>query len=190
MPRQGLDTARVVDAAATIADQDGLDAVTIARVAAALGVRPPSLYNHVASREALLRELALRAVGELAVVLREATAGRAGTDALDAMGHAFRAYAHAHPGRYATTVNARTQDDAVWVAATRDTLDAMLAALREWQLEGDEAIHVLRTIRSSLHGFVTLEAAGGFGLPTDLDDSFAWLLRTLAAGLGEPRAPR
>ncbi|MDQ8046362.1 MAG: TetR family transcriptional regulator, partial [Patulibacter sp.] len=53
-PRAGLDPGRVADAAVAIADRDGLDGVTIARVAAELGVKGPSLYNHVASRDALV----------------------------------------------------------------------------------------------------------------------------------------
>ena len=57
MPRRGLDRARVVAAAGDIADAEGLEAVTLARVAQQLGVRSPSLYNHVAGRDGLLRAL-------------------------------------------------------------------------------------------------------------------------------------
>jgi AcrR family transcriptional regulator len=43
MPRVGLDSEAVVSAAAELADAEGLDAVTLARVAGRLGVRSPSL---------------------------------------------------------------------------------------------------------------------------------------------------
>ena len=59
----------------------------------------------------------------------------------------------------------------------------MLAVLRAWEKHGDAAVHAVRTVRSALHGFVALEAAGGFGLPVDLDASFDRLVATLAAGL-------
>ena len=49
MPRAGLSTAAVVAAAAEIADSEGLDRLTLARIAATAGVRTPSLYNHVSS---------------------------------------------------------------------------------------------------------------------------------------------
>jgi AcrR family transcriptional regulator len=58
MPRRGLDAERVVDAAAQLADAHGLQAVTLARVAGELGVRAPSLYNHVEGRDGLLRAVA------------------------------------------------------------------------------------------------------------------------------------
>ena len=59
----------------------------------------------------------------------------------------------------------------------------MLAVLRAWEKHGDDAVHAVRTVRSALHGFVALEAAGGFGLPVDLEASFDRLVATIAAGL-------
>ena len=57
------------------------------------------------------------------------------------------------------------------------------AVLRAWHLEDEELLHAVRVIRSGLHGFVSLEANGGFALPLDLDRSFERLIETLAAGL-------
>jgi AcrR family transcriptional regulator len=187
MPRAGLDTERVVDAAAAIADADGLDAVTLARVAGGLGVRAPSLYNHVDGRAGLLRALALRGVRELTAALREAAIGRSGPDALAATARAYRAYAIAHPGLYAASVAAPAPDDAGHLAAAGETVDVVYAVLRGWQLEGDDAVHAVRAIRSAIHGFVLLEATGGFGIPVDVDSSFERLVATLAGGLATGR---
>jgi hypothetical protein len=44
-------------------------------------------------------------------------------------------------------------------------------------------VPLVRTVRSALHGFVSREASGGFGLPEDVDASFQVLLDVLAAGL-------
>ena len=59
----------------------------------------------------------------------------------------------------------------------------IVAVLRGYGLEGESAIHAVRAIRSALHGFVTLEREGGFGLPVDIDDSFDRLVSMLDAGL-------
>jgi len=185
MPRAGLDTERVVDAAAAIADADGLDAVTLARVAGALGVRAPSLYNHVDGRAGLLRALALRGVRELAAALRDAAVGRSGADALAATARAYRAYAGAHPGLYAASVAA--PDDAEHQAAAAQTVEVVYAVLRGWQLAGDGAVHAARAFRSAIHGFVLLEASGGFAIPVDVDTSFERLVATLAGGLATGR---
>jgi AcrR family transcriptional regulator len=183
MPRAGLSTAAVVAAAAEIADAEGLDRLTLARVAAAAGVRTPSLYNHVESLDDVRRRVALLALRDLADALRDAAVGRAGDDALVAMADAYRAYARRHPGRYAATQRAPAEGDEEMRAAARGAVDVVLAILRGYGLEGDDAIHAARAVRSALHGFVALEAGGGFGIPVDLDESYARMVRALARGL-------
>lgn len=54
----GLTRERIVAAALGIIDEEGLGAATMRRVAQALGVQAPSLYNHVRSKEALLDAVA------------------------------------------------------------------------------------------------------------------------------------
>jgi AcrR family transcriptional regulator len=75
VPRAGLDHDRVVAAAAAIADAEGLDAVKLARVAAALGVKSPSLYDHVDGRDGLVRGIALLGLAELAADIHAAVHG-------------------------------------------------------------------------------------------------------------------
>ena len=185
MPRAGLSTAAVVAAAADIADAEGLDRLTLARVAAAAGVRTPSLYNHVESLDDVRRRVALLALRDLADALRDAAVGRAGDDALVAMADAYRAYARRHPGRYAATQRAPAEGDEAMRAAATGAVDVVLAILRGYGLEGDDAIHAARAVRSALHGFVALETGGGFGIPVDLDESYARMVRALARGLRE-----
>jgi len=54
-PRPGLSPDAIVAAAIRVADADGLDAVSMARVAAELGFTTMSLYRYVASKEELLQ---------------------------------------------------------------------------------------------------------------------------------------
>ena len=183
MPRRGLDRAQVIAAAAAIADADGLEAVTLARVAAALDVRSPSLYNHVAGREGLLRGVATQATGELAAALRRAATGRAGAEAIAAVAAAQRDYAHAHPGRYAATVAAPAPGDTEHEAAAAEAVDVLTAVLGGAGLEGDDLIHAVRALRSAVHGFAALEAAGGFAMAVDRDASFQRLVEALATGI-------
>jgi AcrR family transcriptional regulator len=186
VPRRGLDTGRVIDAAVAIADREGLDAVTLSRVADSLGVRPPSLYHHVTGRDGLLRAIALRGVRELTASLQAAALGRAGTQALSATAHAYREYARAHPGVYAATLRAAAPGDSEHEEAEAAAVQVLSAVLRAWQLEDEEMLHAVRVVRSALHGFVSLESGGGFALPLDLDRSFERLIETLAAGLPPP----
>jgi AcrR family transcriptional regulator len=184
VPRQGLDRARVVAEAAALADAEGLEAVSLAALAARLGVRPPSLYKHVDGLEGLRAGIAVLAADEVGAVLGAAVAGRSGRDALEALGRAWVGYARAHPGRYALTVRAPDPADAAHVAAVERVLELIYATLRPLGLEGDAATHAIRVVRSALHGFCVLEATGGFGMPLALDPSLDRLLDVLAVGLG------
>jgi AcrR family transcriptional regulator len=188
VPRQGLSKAQVVDAAAKIADAGGLESVTVARVASELGIKAPSLYNHVAGRDDLIAELGVRALRELTAALTQASVGRSRDDALQGVAAAYRAYVLAHPGLYSATIRAPEPDDRARLEAAEKLLDVVYAVLAGYGLEGDDAVHAARAVRSGLHGFASIEAAGGFGIPADRDESFRRMVAALAAGL-ETRPP-
>jgi AcrR family transcriptional regulator len=179
----GIDADAVVAAAAEIADADGFEAVTLAAVAARLGIRSPSLYNHVDGLPGLQRMLTLRAVEGLGAAIRDAAVGRSGDEAVRAIAHAFRDYARAHPGLYAATVRAPAPDSPDAEALAEAAVQLLVQVVAAWGIEGDEAIHQVRVLRSALHGFVSLELGGGFGLPLDLDRSFDLLVDSQLAAL-------
>jgi AcrR family transcriptional regulator len=181
-PRAGLDKEKVLAAAAEIVDRDGAGGLTVGALAAQLGVRPPSLYNHMESLEQLQQVLAARALGELAACMRGAATGRAGAEALRAVAAAYRGYVLAHPGLYGLTVRVRPLDEA-YVAASDETVKVVLAVLRGYQLSEKDAVHAARSLRSAVHGFASLEAAGGFGMPFDVAESFDWLINVMDQGL-------
>lgn len=181
--RAGLDRASVVREAAVLADAGGFDAVTIPRLAGCLGVRPPSLYNHITGIDGLRRDLAVHGAREMAARLGRAAIGKAGDDALIALANAYRAFAKERPGLYAATLRAPDFTDTELIAAANEIIGIVITVLAAYNLRDDDALHAVRALRSIVHGFVTLEAIGGFGLPLDLDETYARLLRTVAAGL-------
>jgi AcrR family transcriptional regulator len=173
-----------VEEAARLADEVGLQRVTISALAKRLGVAQPSLYKHLAGTEALQQHLAALAVRELGEVLGSAALGRSGDDALRALAGAYRRFALDHPGRYAATVRAPDPADEAHAEATEHVLGIVLAVLRGYSLEGADTIDAARMLRSALHGFAALEAAGGFGLPRHVDRSFDRMVDALDRALG------
>jgi AcrR family transcriptional regulator len=183
MPRAGLDLDVVLQAAITVADAEGLESLTIAKLASFLGVKAPSLYNHIRSLDALKDDLTTQGLLLLLDRSRDALAGVAGRDALDALGHSQRLFAKDHPGLWAAT----QMPVAGWSEASKKAGDAYLAlalaVLRGYGATGDTAIHAVRVMRASLRGFIDLELGGGYGLHQDVDESFRTLLEMLDAGL-------
>ncbi|WP_280361534.1 TetR/AcrR family transcriptional regulator C-terminal domain-containing protein [Nocardia wallacei] len=64
-PERALQRKQVLRKAIEIADGEGLDAVSMRRLAIALGTGPMSLYRHVANKDELLTRMADEAFGEL-----------------------------------------------------------------------------------------------------------------------------
>ena len=168
----------MVAAAARLADDVGLDRLTLAALAQRLGVALPSLYKHVRGLDAVLQQVAALATAELAGIAADAAAGLSGTRALHAVADAYRSYARDHPGRSAAVQRVPDPTDPAHVAAGERLVGVIYAVLRGYGLAGEELVDATRALRAALYGFVALEHSGGFGLPRAVDRSF----RAMVAG--------
>jgi hypothetical protein len=100
--------------------------------------------------------------------------------------HAYRAYAHAHPGTYAAMQRALELDDVETGLAARELIGVIVAILDGYGLRDAEAIHAVRVVRAALHGFISLEHEGAFRMPVSLEGSYERLIAMLDAGLSGP----
>jgi AcrR family transcriptional regulator len=188
LPRAGLSRAAVTDIAVELVDSapDGFATLTLAAVAARAGVAVPSLYKHVGSLAELRRAVALVGLSELLRRSSAVTVGVAGPEALRALGREIRAFAAEHPGLYAATQVAPDLDDPAALALAQtahDTVVVVTSVLRGFGLADERCVDAVRTTRAAVHGFVELEAHGGFGMPDDVDRSFEALLDVLVGGI-------
>ena len=194
MPRAGLSRAAVTAVALDLVDEGGVsgfERLTLAAVAGRAGVAVPSLYKHVSSLDDLRRLIAIESLGELTRLLAAATIGRSGREAVSEAADALRGFARAHPGRYAATQVAPSlsdPEDAGLAAAAAETIGVLAAVLRGFGLPEESTVDAIRMLRSGIHGFVTLELGGGFGLPDDLDRSFRVLIAAITDALVPSRA--
>lgn len=179
MPRAGLTKERVIELAAAVADEVGIEHLTLAAVARRCGVSLPGLYKHVDGLEDVKRDIGLRAVRELTAMLAAAAVGVSGRDALTEFARAYRAYARLHPGSYDAILRAPAPGDDEYAAAGAGAVAVIASALKGYRLEGTALIHAIRILRATLHGIVSLETAGGFGLPESVDDTYAHLIEAL-----------
>lgn len=174
----GLDHTTVIQAAAQLADSEGFAALSLARLATSLEIRTPSLYNYVDGLAGLRRALAIHAYRELTAHLTHAALGETRRAAILAMMEAYRSFIKMRPGLYdATLYQPQEQAGDPDLEAAKQAMFAVVAAiLRPYQLEAEEHLHVLRALRSVVHGFATLEREGGFGLPLSTNATFTYLV--------------
>ncbi|QUH02924.1 WHG domain-containing protein [Saccharopolyspora erythraea] len=167
MARAGLTTERVVQAAAELADEVGFDNLTVSALARRFGVKDASLYSHVRSLRDLRTQVAVLAAREKTDRIADAVAGRAGRDALAAFAHAYREYALEHPGRYAATQSPLDPDAVAISSGHRRAVEISYAVLRGYGLAEPDATDAVRLLRSTLHGYISLETNGGFAHARD-----------------------
>ena len=172
-----------------MADEVGLNALTLAALAERLGVKQPSLYKHIDSLAGLHRSVSLLAKRELGETLSRAAVGRSGADAIFAMSHAYRSWAILHPGRYDVSQIPPAPGDIEDETAMLGAIQILTDVLMAYELEGDDSVDAIRAFRSILHGFVSLETSGGFALKADINRSFERLIRGFTVALNQWSTP-
>jgi AcrR family transcriptional regulator len=173
----------IVNAALTFLDREGWDTLTINALAAQLGTKGPSLYNHVDSLEDLRRTVRIRVIDDIIAMLTRVGEGRTRDDAVLVMASAYRSYAHHHPGRYsAFTRMPLGGDDPEYTAATRGAAAPVIAVLSSYGLDLEQAFYAALEFWSALHGFVLLEMTGVMD-DVDTDSVFSDMVLRLAAGM-------
>ncbi|HMR64484.1 MAG TPA: TetR-like C-terminal domain-containing protein, partial [Anaerolineae bacterium] len=133
--------------------------------------------------DGLLHDLTLWGLQKLLANIRQAVRGKVGREALLAVAQAYRDFAHTQPGIYPLTLHAHDPQDAEWTALSNELIGTLQLILASYGFSGEAALHAIRGWRSLLHGFVSLEMAGGFGLPLERDESFGLLLEIYLDGM-------
>jgi AcrR family transcriptional regulator len=174
----------IIRAARKLIEAKGHAGVSMADVAAAVGVRAPSLYGRFADRGALLSAVELEVLYELARVIGGASRSRDPVPTLTAQARAYRKFAKANPGTYTLLYGpdaARTEaGNLARSAALAPTLPALSALVGE-----ANALLAARTLAPFMHGFVSMEIAGAFRLGPDLDRAYENGVATILVGLAK-----
>lgn len=181
--RQRLNRARVVDMAAALADVEGIDAVSLQRIANDAGVKQPALYRHVTGIEELLKLLALRAREMLAHALNDSQTGLTRRDSVTAVARTWRSFVQQHPGVYSATDRVPSTGDEDIEQSLSNVVSALSHSLDGYSLDSSQRAHCARSLRSSLHGFCVLEKDNGHPEPYALDEGLSNLVDLFCRGV-------
>ena len=174
----------IIAAARDLLEDGGLDAVSMAAVAARVGVRPPSLYKHFGDRDALIGAVATQASVELGDACTAAveSAGPDPTARLQALAIAYRVRAVAHPRAtallFAGIAPAATPTPESQTEAARPVLDVVASIVGPAR-----ALSAARVLTAFAHGVTSMEAAGAFRFGGDVDEAYRFGVAVLTAGL-------
>ncbi|MEI1421689.1 WHG domain-containing protein [Bacillus cabrialesii] len=181
-PRIGLSQKMIVDAAAEIADQEGLNSVTLAALSKKMNVRPPSLYNHINGLQAIRTELAVSGLTRLNEQMAASVTEQKGDAAMLSLAHAYVDFAVENPGYYEASL-LKVQDERAEVVSEQIVRLVSKLLIENGYASEKTAIHATRGLRSLLHGFTALIAKEAFEREEDISESLSYSIRTFLSGL-------
>ncbi|MGN0639089.1 MAG: TetR/AcrR family transcriptional regulator [Huintestinicola sp.] len=183
MSKKGLDKKAVIERAALLANEKGLDNVTLKELADSLEIRSPSLYNHISGLEELRREIMLYGWKQAEESILRAAENRSGYEAVRAMCRAFYRYASENKGIFSAMLWYNKYADDGSMEATSGLFSRLYGIMENMGISRDKTEHLIRTLRGFLEGFALLVNNGAFGHPADIDESFEVSLDVLMEGI-------
>jgi len=155
-PRERLTRERVIEAALRIMDAEGIEAVTMRRVARDVGVEAMSLYNHVADKEDLLDGVCAQVMAEFRFPHEEGdwveTARQGASE--------WRRVLKSHPNvlaLFAERTKPMTELDALL------PMEFALRTIGRAGMSEREAVQVFNVMGGFIMGFVMMESGRMFG---------------------------
>ena len=179
MARKGLNTDRIVEVAAELIAERGFDQFSLRELADRLGVKTASLYNHISSLSELTSNIGQLAFERMAGQLYIGTEDALPFDTLYHIAIGYRKFAKQNPELYKTIVKIPSTGSSDLIEKGQSLVHSLYPVLEACGLSEDDIIHFSRTIRSAMHGFVTLEEAGFFGTAVDADESYSYMIKAL-----------
>lgn len=172
---------------------DGLEALTLRRLAATLGVTAPALYGHVRDKQDLLRAVAEDEFDRL-LARFDAVTDTDPVARIRAYNHAYVAHARAHPETFRVMflfppdlAAGDLPEGVVLPGATRAfaaAAGAVTEAVETGALTADDPLLVALALWSTVHGVATVLHLG-FSLPVELEDALVdEVLDRVLAGYG------
>lgn len=163
----------IVTAGRSILEAEGIDGLTMQRVAAAVGVRAPSLYKRVRGRADLIRLIGNDIARDLAETLDAAAATGDPRADLRGLANTFRQFARSQPQAYSLLFAQLPEDSRADPEYNVRASEALLRTASA--LAGPEhALEAARTVVAWATGFISMELQGSFRLGGDVDRAFAY----------------
>jgi TetR/AcrR family tetracycline transcriptional repressor len=155
---------RILEAALALIDRDGLAALNIRALAAALGVAPAALYWHVPNRDAVLSG----AIGLALSGIAPRLAGGSWQQRLRGVLKLFRDALRKHPNLAPSVASELASN----LTLDAPLLDHVVAALEDAGFDGPALVDAFNVVMAAMCGFATLELSTA--PPGDADERASW----------------
>lgn len=162
MGAKGLTKEIIVAEAVSCIESTGQPTVSLHELARRLGIKTPSLYNHIKNTKELQYDIFQYAIAQFVANQRAATEGKQKDEAVRAFAQAYYAFATEHRGLYRLIMSIPSEEDEQAKEMALPLLDTVVAILTDYGLSEESVAHWQRVFRAILHGFISQEDLGYF----------------------------
>ncbi len=163
---------KIVEKAREMVEAEGVEQLSLHKLAAALGVKAPSLYRYFARKTDLLRAVNLQTAQRMVKAMEQAMSSESDSYArFLAMAHACRTFGYTYPMTYRlafTNTNPDLRPDDALLEAMAIPIQQVMA-----EISGEaDSLAALRGAWALMHGFILFEISGQFRRGGDLEAAF------------------
>ena len=160
MSAKGLTKDLILAEAVACMESTGQPVVSLHEVARRLGVKTPSLYNHIKNTKELRYEIFQYAIGQFVANQRAATANKRKDEAVRAFAEAYHTFATENKGLYRLIMSIPSEEDERAKEVAIPLLETVVEILTDYGLTEESVAHWQRVFRAILHGFISEEDLG------------------------------
>lgn len=175
---QPLSSKEIYATALRLIDAEGVEGLSMRKLAAELDVNPMSVYHHVPSKTVLLRDICAMNASRLRLPPDDDTPW---PEQLRALGHAYRSLARAHPSLWNYT-----QLHPEVIPHEVDLWEVLNRCLIAAEVPAERLAQVRKALFAFVSGFISAEATGALDLhggQADPDETFEVAIDLIIAGL-------
>ena len=183
MSKNNISDELIIETAARLSNEVGLDNLSLKIIAEELNIKSPSLYNHISSLDEIKERLMLYGWKQLGEKVIESAVGIAGYDALKNMCYAFYDYATNNKGVFTAMLWYNKFESEEKNEATTKLFSLLFRVLQPLNISDNNIEHIIRTLRGFLEGFVLLVNNNAFGNPISIKESFDLSLEIIIKGI-------
>lgn len=183
MAKRNITKQLIVETSAKLANEVGLENLSLKLVAEELNIKSPSLYNHFSSLKDIKKSLMLYGWEQLENAMIDSAVGVSGYEALKNMCYASYEYAKNNKGIFEAMLWYNKYDDEETRNVTKRLYEIMFKIAKSLNISEENTRHIIRTLRSFLEGFVLLVNNNGFGNPISIKESFDISLEIIINGI-------
>lgn len=162
MRTKGLTKEVIVEQAIAYIQDTGQAVVSLHEVARRLGVKAPSLYNHIKNTKELQYEIVQYAIEQFVANQKAATQDKKGDEAIRAFAQAYYTFATENKGLYRMIMSIPSEEDDNAKELALPLLNTVVEILKDYGLSDESVAHWQRVFRAILHGFISQEDLGYF----------------------------